>query len=79
MADVNVEQHNSFMATPSVKSNAGDRKLCKKRNLSWLFGADRKDRFFYPHLIHMKDSYILLEVCHIVQFHFLPCLLAAWL
>ena len=29
------------MATPTLKSNAGDQKVCKKKNLSWLFGADR--------------------------------------
>ena len=45
MADVNVKQHDSFMATLTLKSNAGDRKVCKKKNLkSWLFGADRKNR-----------------------------------
>ena len=32
------------MATPTLKSNAGDRKVCKKKNLSWLSGADRKIR-----------------------------------
>ena len=30
------------MALPMLKSNAGDQKECKKKNLSWLFGADRK-------------------------------------
>ena len=25
-----------------VESNAGDQKVCKKKNLSWLFGVDRK-------------------------------------
>ena len=30
------------MVTPSLKSNVGDQKVCKKNNLSWLFGADRK-------------------------------------
>ena len=42
MVDVNIKQHDSFMATPTLKSKAGDRKLCKKKNRSWLFGADRK-------------------------------------
>ena len=28
----------------TLKSNAGDRKVCKKKNLSWLFGTDRKIR-----------------------------------
>ena len=32
------------MATPMLKSNAGDQKECKKKNLSWFFGADRKIR-----------------------------------
>ena len=26
---------------PTLKSNAGDQTVCKKKNLSWLFGADR--------------------------------------
>ena len=26
----------------TLKSNAGGQKVCKKKNLSWLFGADRK-------------------------------------
>ena len=30
------------MATPTLKSNAGDQKVCKKKNQSWLSGADRK-------------------------------------
>ena len=30
------------MATPTLKLNAGDQKVCKKKNLSWFFGADRK-------------------------------------
>ena len=42
MADVNRKERDSLMATPTLKSNAGDRKVCKKKNLSWLFGADRK-------------------------------------
>ena len=28
----------------TLKSNAGDQKVCKKKNLSWLFAADRKIR-----------------------------------
>ena len=36
-------QYDSFMAAPTLKSNAGDRKVCKKRNLLWLFYADRKN------------------------------------
>ena len=32
------------MVTPTLKSNAGDQKVCKKKNLSWLFGADRNIR-----------------------------------
>ena len=42
MADVKVLEHNSLMATPTLKSNAGDQNVYKKKNLSWLFGADRK-------------------------------------
>ena len=52
------------MATPTLKSNAGDRKVCKKKNLSRLVDAFRKIRpsgslfgFFYPNLTLMKDSY----------------------
>ena len=30
--------------TPTLNSNAGDQKVYKKKNLSWLFGADRKTR-----------------------------------
>ena len=30
------------MATPTLKSNAGDQKVCKKKNLSWLLGVDGK-------------------------------------
>ena len=30
------------MVGPTFKSNAGDQNVCKKKNLSWLFGADRK-------------------------------------
>ena len=44
MADVNVKQSHSFVATPALKSNTGDRKVCKKKALKWLFGADRKIR-----------------------------------
>ena len=32
------------MATPTLKSNAGDQKVCKKKNLSGLFDADRNIR-----------------------------------
>ena len=44
MADINVKQHDSFMATHTLKLNAGDRKVSKKKNLSWLLDADRKIR-----------------------------------
>ena len=33
------------MATPTSKSNAGDQTVCKKKNISWLLGADRKNPF----------------------------------
>ena len=36
MADVSVNERDSFMATPTLKSNAGDRKVCKKKKLSWM-------------------------------------------
>ena len=42
MADVNVKESVSLMVTPKLKSNARDQNLCKKKKLSWLFGADRK-------------------------------------
>ena len=32
------------MATATLKSNSGDQNVCKKKNISWLFGADRKTR-----------------------------------
>ena len=41
MADVNV---GTLMATPTLIPNAGDQKVCKKKNLSLVFGADRKIR-----------------------------------
>ena len=64
------------MVTPTLKSNTGDQTVCKEKNLSWLFGADRKVRpsgslfrmtqqslrFFYPNLTPMKDSYIVVCV-----------------
>ena len=44
--DVNFQyggrQRDCLMATPKLKSNAGDHRVCKKKNLLWLFGADRK-------------------------------------
>ena len=42
MADVNVKERDSLMATPTFKPNAGDQNVCKKKNLSWLFGVARK-------------------------------------
>ena len=44
MVDVSVKQRNLLMGNLTLKSNAGDQKVCKKKNLSWLFGADRKIR-----------------------------------
>ena len=32
------------MAIPTLKSNAADQRVCKKMNISWVFGADRKIR-----------------------------------
>ena len=32
------------MVTPTLKSNTEDQNVCKKKNLSWFFGADRKVR-----------------------------------
>ena len=32
------------MATPTLKSNTGGQNVCKKKNLPWLFDADRKIR-----------------------------------
>ena len=37
-----------------LKSNAADQKVSKKKNKQWP-----SDRFFYPHLTSMKDSYTL--------------------
>ena len=43
MADVNVQERDSLMATSTLKSNAGDEKVYKKKNLSWLLGSVRRD------------------------------------
>ena len=37
--DVKVEELDLLMVTPKLHSSAGDQKLCKKKNLSWLFGT----------------------------------------
>ena len=29
-------QRDSFMTTPTLKSNAGDQDVCMKKNISWL-------------------------------------------
>ena len=42
MADVNILECDSLVTPLTLNSNVGDQKVCKKRNLSWLFGADRK-------------------------------------
>ena len=44
MADAKVYERDTFMGTPTLKSNAKDQKVCKKMNVSWLFGADIKIR-----------------------------------
>ena len=44
IVDINVKEYSSFMVTPTLTSNAGDRKVCKKKNPSWLFCAERKIR-----------------------------------
>ena len=44
MTDVNVYKRDSLMASPTLKSDAGDQSVCKKKNISWRFGADRKLR-----------------------------------
>ena len=44
VADYNVKEREAFTTTPILKSNAGAQKLCKKKNLSCLFGANRKIR-----------------------------------
>ena len=44
MADVNILERDSLMATPMLKSNTGGQKVCKEKNRSWLFGVDRKIR-----------------------------------
>ena len=45
MADVNVSEGDSLMASSSLKSNAGDQKVCKKTKLTPLFDADKKNPF----------------------------------
>ena len=42
MADINLKKYGSLMVTSTLKSNAAGQKVCKKDNLSWLVGADRK-------------------------------------
>ena len=42
MVEVNVYELDSITANPTLKSKAGDQMVCKKLNISWLFGADRK-------------------------------------
>ena len=69
MADVNVKQHASLMGTPTLKSNAGDQKVCKKKNPSWLFDADRKivlwDHSAKPHDARQWSSdWIFLSAPH---------------
>ena len=44
IVDVNVQEYDSLMTAPTFKSNDGDHKVCKKKNPSWFFGADRKIR-----------------------------------
>ena len=41
-ADVSEYKRCTLMAMPTLKSNAGDQKVCKKKNLPWFFGADRE-------------------------------------
>ena len=71
----------NLKTTSTLKSNAGDQKVCKTKNLSWLFDADRKirpsgplfgitrrspsDDFFYPHLTPMDDSYTIQPGKHL--------------
>ena len=46
MADVSVHEGDlllALMATATLISNTGDPKVCKKKNLSRLFGAYRKN------------------------------------
>ena len=70
MVNVNEKQCNLLMVTPTLQSKAEDQKVCKKKNLSWLFGARPsgcqtvipRGRFFCPHLPPMKDSYNLTHV-----------------
>ena len=63
MADVNVKQPYSFVATPTLKSSAEDQKVCEKKNLSLLFGVDRKFRHsgslfgIARHSLMMPDSH----------------------
>ena len=44
MADGNVYELDSITANPTLKSKAGDERVCKKLNISWLFGADIKKK-----------------------------------
>ena len=59
MADINVNKCDLFMATPTIKSNAGDQEICKKKNpvvwcvqknlpLGSLFGITRQSHVMLP-------------------------------
>ena len=76
MVDVSVQEYDSLMMASMFNANDGDHKVCKKKNLSWFFGAGRKIRpsgsllgitrqglvtvTLYPHLTPMKGSFILV-------------------
>ena len=43
MVDVNKWEQDSLLSTLTLKSNAADKKVCKKKDLSWSLGVDRKN------------------------------------
>ena len=53
------------MATPTFKSNIGDQKVCKKKNISWLVGADRKTRLSGSLFGINRQSLVMPRTSHV--------------
>ena len=63
-----------LMATPTLKSNTEDQKVCKKKNLSWLF-----ERFLYSYksnLNHGKSLNHVKCIIHVWQGKFKTAVLS---
>ena len=63
MADVNIYECDSLILTPKLKPNTGDQKACKKKNLPWLFGADRKSVPQDHCLASRSDPWMEFSIC----------------